>query len=69
MDFADWTTFDVLLAIAGPAALISVIAAWQDHRQRRRRNLDRISAVPWSLISVLTAIVAVACFATALHAS
>ena len=68
MDISDWTTLDWLLAIAAPAAALSAFAAWQDHRQRRRRDLDRISPVHWNLVSVLSLILAVACAATALHA-
>jgi hypothetical protein len=67
MDFADWTTLDVLLGIAVPAALLSAFAAFQERRQRRRHNLDRISPINWSLLSILSLILAVACGATALH--
>lgn len=68
MDFDDLTTFDVLIAIAGVAMLISIFAAIMDRMQRRRRNLDRISIVAWGLISAMMLILSIGSLAAALHA-
>jgi hypothetical protein len=68
IDLDSLSTAQLLFAIAAPALLLSIIAGWQDHRQHRRRDLDRISPVPWRPISIFAAFVAVACFATAIHA-
>jgi hypothetical protein len=57
------------VVIAVLCALLSAFAALRDYRQRHRRDLDRISPVPWGFLSVLSLFVAIASFATALHAA
>ena len=37
----------VPVAVAGVALGVSLIAAFAEHRQRHRTDLDRIGALPW----------------------
>ncbi len=55
-------------ALAGGALLLSVLAALADHRRNRRRDLDRPGWVPWSLVQILSAMVALVAAALALKA-
>ena len=53
-------------AAAGAAAMaVALFAGVHERRERRRRDLDRISAVPWALISVLASMLAIILLATA----
>ena len=65
MDF-DSITPAMQFAAAGAAAMVvALFAGVHERRERRRRDLDRISAVPWALISVLASMLAIILLATA----
>jgi len=48
-----------LLAGAGAAAALAVLATLADHVRNRRRHLDRVGFMPWQLIAVLAFFVAI----------
>ena len=55
-------------AIGALALAVGVFAGYCERRERRRPDLDRISTVPWALISVLCSILAIILIATAARA-
>ncbi len=68
MDF-DSLSYAVQFGAAGAVALaFGLLSGLREHRERRRRNLDQISIVPWGLISVLFSILSVILIATAAKA-
>lgn len=68
MNFDDLSTFEMLLAAGSLAALLSMLAALADHRQRRRRNLDRIGMIAWGQVSVILLFIAIIALAVAMRA-
>jgi multisubunit Na+/H+ antiporter MnhB subunit len=65
MDF-DTLSYTAEFAATGLVALvIGVLAGLRDRRERRRRDLDRISTVPWGLLSALFSLFAIILLATA----
>ncbi len=65
MDF-DSLSYTAQFAGAGVIALsVGLLAGLRERRERRRRNLDRISAVPWGFISALFSMLAIILLATA----
>ena len=52
------TTQTALWMIAGGAAITALFAAFSDRRRARRRNLDRVGWVPWTLVQILAMIAA-----------
>lgn len=68
MSFDDLNTFQMLLAAGSIAALLSMLAALADRKQRRRRDLDRISLIAWGQVSVILLFVAIVAFAVAIRA-
>jgi hypothetical protein len=68
MDF-DSLSYTVEFAAAGIAALvIGLLAGLRERSERRRLDLDRISPVPWGLISALFSLLAIILIATAARA-
>jgi len=46
------------MVITGVASLLFVAAAgWAERRRLRRRNLEAVGIVPWSLLSIIAAFV------------
>ena len=56
-----WSGCATALAVAGVANLA-------EHRRAKRRNLDRVGFMPWSLIMVLAMMIALSCAAIAIKA-
>ena len=54
-----WSGCAAALAVAGVANLA-------ERRRAKRRNLDRVGFMPWSLIMVLAMMIALACAAIAI---
>ena len=65
MDTASVSYFSAFAGAGGLALTAALLAALRDRSQRRRRDLDRISLIPWGLLSVLFTMLAVMLFATA----
>ena len=51
IDFED--PRNLLWCAAAAMALLGVFAAFADHRQGKRRDLDRVGLVSWNLVQVL----------------
>ena len=65
MDF-DSLSYTAEFAATGAAALvIGLLAGLRERHERRRRDLDRISPVPWGMISALFSLLAIILIATA----
>jgi hypothetical protein len=52
-----------LLLVGLLAAAIALFGIVRDRMQTRRRDLDRVSLIPWGRVSILALIVAIACIA------
>lgn len=62
----DSLSFFARFAGAGVLALlVAVLTALRERRDRRRHDLDRVSLVSWSLLSVLFSMLAIILLATA----
>jgi hypothetical protein len=55
-------------AVGTLAFAVAFLAGVRERRERSRPDLDRISAVPWRLISVLFSMLAIMFVATAVRA-
>ncbi len=65
MDF-DSLSYTMAFGATGIVALvIGLLAGLHERRERSRRNLDRVSTVPWGLLSVLFSLLAIILIATA----
>ncbi|MGF1550079.1 MAG: hypothetical protein ACFBQW_06050 [Sphingomonadaceae bacterium] len=54
-----------LFLAAGMLAAIAVLAALADHRRGRRRDIDAVGFVPWTVIQLLAALGAIMALAFA----
>ena len=62
----DSVSYFAAFAASGALAIAAaLIATLRDRSQHRRRNLDRVSLIPWGLLSVLFLMLAIMLFATA----
>ena len=61
-------TQSTLWATAGGFAVLAGLAFLADHRRTKRRDLDKVGWVPWSLIQILAIIAMAAAIAFALKA-
>lgn len=52
---------------AAVAALVAVISGVSEHRRQRRRDLDRVGFMPWTLIQVLAMLAAMILASLAIH--
>jgi hypothetical protein len=52
-----------LLLVGLISAAIALVGIVRDRMHTRRRDLDRVSLLPWGRISILALIVAIACIA------
>ncbi|WP_295527911.1 hypothetical protein [Novosphingobium sp. Chol11] len=68
MDFDDLSTFARFLSAGSAVMVLAVAAAIADRMQSRRRDLDRISTVPWGFLSVIFSMMAVILLSTAAKA-
>lgn len=68
MDF-ETLSYPGLFAASGATMLAgALLAGLSERRERRRRDLDRISTMPWGLVSVLLSMLAIILLATAARA-
>jgi len=51
----------------GVALLVAVIAGFGERQRKRRRDMDRISLMPWPLVQVLAILAALILASLALH--
>jgi hypothetical protein len=58
----------VAVGVAIVAALVALIAVAGDWRQKRRRDLDRVSLLDWRTVQLAALVIAIAAVAFALHA-
>jgi hypothetical protein len=68
----DWVALEPVHAIiaAGLALLlVALLALLADRQRRRRRNLDRVGCMPWTMIYVLSFFIASILLASALRAT
>jgi uncharacterized membrane protein YidH (DUF202 family) len=65
MDLMDYTTPQLLWALAALFAVLAALAAWRDHARANRRDIDRPGWVPWQPVLVLSLLLAVVCGALA----
>jgi heme A synthase len=49
----------LLWTAAALFAALAALAAWRDHARGKRRDLDKVGWVPWSLILVMAMLLAV----------
>ena len=63
------TSYVTLFGAVGALAIaVAFLAGVRERRERHRRDLDRISTVPWRLVSVLFSMLAIILTATAVRA-
>ena len=68
MDF-EGLSYPGRFAVIGAMVLIAaILAGLGERRERRRRDLDRISTMPWGLISVLLSLLGIILLSTAARA-
>ena len=65
MDFDSLSYTTEFAASGGIALVVGLLAGLRERRERRRRDLDRISTVPWGLLSALFSLLAIILIATA----
>lgn len=63
MDEADPSNF--LWLAAALFGALAALAAWRDHARARRRDIDKVGWMPWSLILVIAMLLTVVCAALA----
>lgn len=59
------TAFDEFLGAGLAVLVLAAVATIADRMQSRRRDLDRISLVPWGFLSVIFSMLAVILLSTA----
>jgi len=67
-DMMDFDSISYFAAFAGTGTIVLVaalVAMLRERAQRQRRDLDRVSLVPWGLLSVLFLLLAIILLATA----
>lgn len=60
----DWQVH--LWTLAGAAAALAALSSLADWKRQRRRNLDRVGFMPWTLLTVLGVLAALMFAAVAL---
>jgi hypothetical protein len=65
MDLDVYTATQILWALSAFFAAIAALAAWRDHARAKRRDIDKVGWMPWSLILVMAMLLAVVCGALA----
>ncbi len=65
MDFDSLSLMTEFAGVGAVALACGLLAGLRERGERRRRDLDRISAVPWRSISALCSMLAIICLATA----
>jgi hypothetical protein len=58
----------ILWAAAAFFCALAALATWRDHQRAKRRDIDKVGWVPWSLVLVLAMLLAVVCGALAILA-
>ena len=53
------TTQAMFFLLAGAAVVLAVVAAIRDKKRSARANLDAVGWVPWDLVQIFAAIIAV----------
>lgn len=66
MDALDIVVSNVWAQIALAAMLIGVIAGVMERRRGRRKHIDAVGFMPWPMITVLSALVAIIAAAMAI---
>ncbi|ATY34564.1 hypothetical protein CVN68_11030 [Sphingomonas psychrotolerans] len=56
-----------LWAGAAVAVLVAIIGGFGEHRRRRRRDMDEVGFMPWTLIQVLAMLIALILASVALN--
>lgn len=52
---------------AAAAILLAVVSGFGEHRRRKRRDMDQVGFMPWTLIQVLAMLAALICASVALN--
>ncbi len=65
MDLDSLTAFDQFFGAGVIVLALAVVATLADRMHSRRRDLDRISPVPWGFFSVILSMLAVILLSTA----
>jgi multisubunit Na+/H+ antiporter MnhB subunit len=65
MEFNSVSYFAAFAGTGATAVVAALFAMLRERAQRRRRDLDRVSLVPWGLLSVLFLLLAIILLATA----
>lgn len=65
MDFDSLSYMTGFASVGAVALMCGLVAGQRERGERRRRDLDRISAIPWQLISAICSMLAIICLATA----
>lgn len=65
MDLDSLSTMTGFASVGAMALAVGLFAGLRERGERRRRDLDRISAVPWRSISALFSMLAIICLSTA----
>ena len=65
MDLDSVSYFTGFAGAGTTALIVALFAMLRERGQRRRRDLDRVSLVPWGLLSVLLLLLAIILLATA----
>ena len=60
------TTQVMFFLLAAAAAVLAVVAAIRDKRRSSRANLDAVGWVPWDLVQIFAALIAVVAIVLAL---
>ncbi len=65
MDLDSLSYMSEFAGIGAAMLAFGIFAGLRERGERRRRDLDRISTVPWGLLSVLSSILAIIALSTA----
>jgi hypothetical protein len=61
MDPTDPTPTQLLWIACALFTALALLAAWRDHARAKRRDIDKVGWVPWSLVLVLAMMLALVC--------